>query len=96
MTRDFKVINEEQPTTLDLSIDEYIAAVKDNRDRLRLQASMLQNLCGMLLSAGFVVLFFIIQGKLTEQVPSIYFFMLFTIASLVLSLLSSKSGIVVK
>ena len=89
MTKGFEVINEEQTNTLDLSVDEYISAVRDNRDRLRVQASMLQNLCGMLLSAGFVVLFFIIQAKLTKQVPSIYFLMFFTIASLVLSLLSS-------
>ena len=47
----------------DLKVDDYLNAIKENRDRIRSLAAMLLTICGMLLSANFIILFFIIKQQ---------------------------------
>ncbi len=44
-----------------LAIEDYLDAIKENRDRVRLHSSQLSNICGLLLSAIFIVIFFLIK-----------------------------------
>lgn len=92
---DFKITKRK---TIDkiVDVDEHLAAIKANRERLRASASMLQNVSGMLLSAGFVVLFFLIQEKQTKQEPGIYILMFSAIISLFISILTSLLSVFVR
>ena len=96
MNKKLEILKQTKADVIDLNIDDYLSAVKDNRERIRSLASMLQSICGMLLSAGFIVLFFLIQEKLTKQEPSIYFLMFTAIAALIVSMLASLIAVQIR
>ncbi len=96
MNKTFEVLKQTTSDIVELNTDDYLSSVKDNRERIRSLASMLQSICGMLLSAGFIVLFFLIQEKLTKQVPSIYLLMFLAIAALIISLLTSLIAVQIR
>jgi Na+/melibiose symporter-like transporter len=73
----------------ELSVNEYLDAIKGNRERVRSLASMLQTVCGLLLSASFVVLFFLIQEKLIRQAFTIYLLMFSAIVAFITSMVFS-------
>jgi len=69
MKKHFKIIEEFQEETdgkQPLLIEDYIASIDDRRNKIRSLASIIVSVCGMLLSANFVILFFLI--KATKQV----------------------------
>ncbi|NOQ25734.1 MAG: hypothetical protein GQ564_10275 [Bacteroidales bacterium] len=44
-----------------LTIDNYLDSIKENRDRVRLHSTQLSSICSLLLSAIFIVIFFLIK-----------------------------------
>jgi len=96
MNKKLEILKQKTADIIDLSVDDYLSAVKDNRERIRSLASMLQRICGMLLSAGFIVLFFLLQQKLAKQEPIIYFLMFTAIAALVVSMLVSLIAVQIR
>jgi hypothetical protein len=97
MNKKFEILNQMTVENTDeLNIDDYLSAVKDNRERIRSLVSMLLGVCGMLLSAGLIILFFLIQEKLTQQEPSIYLLMFLAIAALIVSMLTSLIAVQIR
>ena len=86
----FEIIKEglvKSKATEELEIDHYLEAVKDNRERLRPLASMVLTVCGMLLSASFVILFFLIKEKAATMQNSVIMLLF-----VVIVLISSSMG----
>src|SRR6478752_158244 len=57
------------------SLDDILRAIDGNRSRIRTLAGMILSVCGMLLSASFVILFFILKEHLSMYpfVPALLF-----------------------
>jgi hypothetical protein len=92
---EFKITKQESSEEL-VKVDEHLEAIKTNRERLRASASMLQSISGMLLSAGFLILFFLIQEGKTRQEPIVYLLMFSAIISLFISTLISLFSVFVR
>lgn len=65
MTNRFRVLRIERVCDLEnvrLTLDEYIESIRDNRVRIRTLAGMVLTACSILLSASFVILFFLVRS----------------------------------
>lgn len=94
----FKVIEEfrDDSSTSALTVDDYLDSIRNNRERLRSTAAMLQSICGLLISASFLILFFLIQGQLTRRELGIYVLMFAEIIALLISLFASLMAVYVR
>lgn len=81
-----------------LTIEDYLSSISDNRNRIRLSASQLISISGMLLSANFIIVFFLIKenysGLLIKLIYTLMFgsifFLILTMIFIILSTIIPK------
>lgn len=98
MKRKFEIVKiEESKQGIDKSLSaiDYLETINDNRNRIRSFASQLSSICGMLLSASFVIIFFLIKESYDGLLILPIYILMFSgvimlINTLVFSILSSS------
>lgn len=71
-----------------LEVEDYLLSIKENRDRIRSSASQLSSITGMLLSASFIIVFFLIKENYTGvPIKIIYGLMFGGIFSLIITMI---------
>ncbi len=74
-------------STKPLTVEDYISAIADNRNRIRVYSGQLISVSGMLLSSSFVIVFFLIKEKyLGTLINFIYISLLLGIVMLIITI----------
>lgn len=93
MSNHFEVLHrsvrEQAEVASELSHSEQLESIRDGRTRIRSLASMLLGICGMLLSACFLILFFLLKERLGGMPPLVLVLLFVTIGLLLATLISA-------
>lgn len=81
-----KIPDVEDHELTDLKVDDYLNIIKENRNRIRSLAAMLLTICGMLLSANFIISLFIIKQQSNIFTYAVIVILTIAIAFVILSI----------
>jgi hypothetical protein len=87
---------QETEGTNELSLGDHLDSIREGRTRIRNLASTLLGICGMLLSASFIILFFLLKERPSGLPPLVLALLFITIGLLLAALLFAISSVCVR